>query len=881
MLAIKLSLKKENLLFEVTALTPLMEQYYAMKAKHPDALLLYRVGDFYETFSTDAITTSNVLGIVLTKRNNGGVDIELAGFPYHSLDAYLPKLVRAGHRVAICEQLEKPSKGKKIVKRGITDVITPGVTTDSKLLDQRKNNFLCSIHFSPQIIGISFADISTGEFYVSEGNEHHINKLLQSFRPSEILLKKSTKQIFENYFGENYYTYGLEDWIFTDEFTREKLLKHFKVLNLKGFGVEEMAISQVAAGSILHYLESTENANPSHLSQINKIASDEYVWMDRFTIRNLELLDALHPEGSSLIQILDQCKTPMGSRLLRRWMIMPLLRLNKIKERQEAVSNLVNQSILLDDIRERMHLFGDMERIVAKIPLMRISPREVLHIKNNIAKLIPIKKLIEQSDSILLQNLSQKINDCHALEAQITKQIKDDAPNQIIKSGVIQDGYSPELDELRYIVTNSKDLLLDIQKNEAIKTGISNLKIGFNSVFGYFLEVTNKYKNQGMVPDHWVRKQTMSTGERYVTDELKKLETKILGAEERIIQLEEEIFRQLLVYMQDFILPLQQNAQALAELDCLCSFAYTALKNNYKKPEFNDDFVIHIQSGRHPVIEKQLAQTESYIANDIYLDNSDYQILMITGPNMSGKSALLRQTALICLMAQIGSFIPAESAALSIIDRIFTRVGASDNISSGESTFMVEMNETASILNNLTNRSLVLLDEIGRGTSTYDGISIAWSIAEYLHEQEDRKAKTLFATHYHELNELSNKYSGIKNFHVSTQEINNKVVFLRKLVPGGSEHSFGIHVAEMAGMPASIIDRSNEILAELESSRSKSSKPNEEPFTPQSKIQLKIAEPISLVEKEIFDSINTLDTNTISPIECMLKIVEWKKKLKI
>ena len=860
-----------------------MEQYYAMKAKHPDAILLYRVGDFYETFAADAIQTSNVLGIVLTKRNNGGNDIELAGFPYHSLDAYLPKLVRAGFRVAICEQLEKPSKGKKVVKRGITDVITPGVTTDDKLLDHRKNNFLAAVNFSPQVIGISFVDISTGEFYVSEGSEQYINKLLQSFRPSEIVIKKSSKALFEKCFGESYYTYCLEDWIFTDEFTREKLLKHFKVLNLKGFGVEDLIVSQVAAGSILYYLETTENHNPTHISQISKIASEEYVWMDRFTIRNLELIDSLHPEGSSLIQILDQCKTPMGSRLLRRWMILPLLKINKIQERLNAVDSLVTQSELLDDLRDRLHLFGDMERLVSKIPLLRISPREVLHIKNNLLKLKPIKEILAKHSDPLLQCLSSKINGCEALEEQISKQIKDDAPNQIIKSGVIQDGFSKELDELRYIVTNGKDLLLDIQKEEALKTGITNLKIGFNSVFGYFLEVTNKYKNQGLIPDHWVRKQTMSTGERYITDELKKLETKILGAEERIIQLEEEIFNQLIQFMQDYVLPLQQNAHALAELDCITSFAHTAQKNNYTKPNFNDNHVIHIKSARHPVIEKQLPVGESYIPNDIYLDNDAYQILMITGPNMSGKSAILRQTALICLMAQIGSFIPAESAELSIIDRIFTRVGASDNISSGESTFMVEMNETASILNNLSDRSIVLMDEIGRGTSTYDGISIAWSIAEFLHEQTHQKAKTLFATHYHELNELALQYNGIKNFHVSTQEINNKVIFLRKLVAGGSEHSFGIHVAEMAGMPSSIVNRANEILHDLESSRAsgKIADSNSENMIPKPNLQIKLAEALPEQERKVYEEIRNMDINTLSPIECMMKIAEWRKKLNL
>lgn len=874
--------KKQNVLFEVPAMTPLMEQYNAMKAKHPDAILLYRVGDFYETFGEDALKTSAALGIVLTKRNNGGSDIELAGFPFHSLDAYLPKLVRAGYRVAICEQLEKPSKGKKVVQRGITDVITPGVTTDDKLLDLKKNNFLCSIAFLNENIGISFADISTGEFYIAEGDPPYIHKLIQSFQPSEIILSKSIKEKFESAFGDQYYVYSLEDWIFQFNFGREKLLKHFHVQTLKGFGVEYMNTGQIAAGAILYYLESTENKNPAHLAQISRLASDQYMWMDRFTIRNLELVDVIHPEGTALIHVLDQTKTPMGSRMLRKWILMPLIHPDQICQRLDAVDFIINHSELVEDVNQHLQSFGDLERLVSKIPLRRISPRELLHIRNCLRKISPIRNTIHHTNSELLKKVASGLQDCTDLEQMLATQLQEEAPNTISKGGIFNPEISSELDELRHMMTNGKDMLLDIQREESLKTGIANLKIGFNSVFGYFLEVTNKYKNQNLVPAHWIRKQTMVNGERYITEELKNLEVKILSAEERSFTLEEELYQKLLDNIQEHVNTLQNNAKAIAELDCLISFAQIAIRNHYCKPELDEGLSLDIKDGRHPVIEKQLPLGEEYIPNDIYLDPQDHQILMITGPNMSGKSAILRQTALICLMAQMGSFVPATHARIGVIDRIFTRVGASDNLSSGESTFMVEMNETASILNNLSARSLVLLDEIGRGTSTYDGISIAWAITEFLHEQTDKKPKTLFATHYHELNELEKHFPGIKNYHVTTQEINNKVLFLRKLVQGGSEHSFGIHVAQMAGMPQSIISRAQYILKELEAARSKTEAGSHLPGLSETKfVQVSLIDSNSSQESEIIGQIQKIDVQTMTPIECMMKIAEWKTRLKV
>ncbi|MBK8955769.1 MAG: DNA mismatch repair protein MutS [Saprospiraceae bacterium] len=868
-------MKGQQLLFEVNTMTPLMEQYYAMKAKHPDALLLYRVGDFYETFGEDAITSSKVLGIVLTKRNNGGSDIELAGFPHHSLDVYLPKLVRAGFRVALCEQLEKPSKGKKVVKRGITDVITPGVTTDDKLLDTRKNNFLASLNISSAIIGIALADVSTGEFFLSEGDVPYIKKLLESFNPSEIIISKYRIAEFEKIFGDQFYTYGLEDWIFQGDFGKNKLLDHFKVGSLKGFGIEGYNSGQIAAGVILHYLDSTETKNPSHLSSISRLSNDEFVWMDRFTIRNLELVEPIHPEGNTLLSIIDRTQTPMGSRMLRKWIVLPLIDAGKIQSRLDMVESVLVDAKLMEELSSLLHQFGDLERLVSKIPLRRISPREINHIKKCLLILKPLKSLLEKQENPGLRSLGLHFQNCDELCEVIQKQLSENAPNTSNKGGIFTSGFSPELDELKYVLTNSKDLLVEIQVKEAVSTGINNLKVGYNSVFGYYLEVTNKFKNQGLVPDHWIRKQTMSTGERYVTEELKTLEVKILGAEERIIQIEEELFEKLLDLIQEYVLPLQQNAKNIASIDVIHSFAKTAQELNFTKPFMDDSKIIDIREGRHPVIENQLADGEHYIPNDIYLDSDDQQILMITGPNMSGKSALLRQTALICLLAQIGSYVPAKEARLGVIDRIFTRVGASDNISSGESTFMVEMNETSSILNNLSDRSLILLDEIGRGTSTYDGISIAWSIAEFLHNLTDKRPKTLFATHYHELNELAEYLPRIHNFHVATQELNNKVIFLRKLIQGGSEHSFGIHVAQMAGMPRVVVNRANQILESLEEKRSTG--PNISNI--QKNHEIIPTDDSSAEKQKLIQEIFNLDLNTLSPIECMMKLAEIQKQL--
>lgn len=850
-----------------------MEQYYSMKAKHPDAILLYRVGDFYETFGEDALITSKVLGIVLTKRNNGGSDVELAGFPHHALDTYLPKLVRAGYRVALCEQLEKPVKGKKVVRRGITDVITPGVTTDDKLLDVRKNNFLAAVYFGNNIIGIALADVSTGEFFLSEGDVPYIRKLLQSFNPSEIVLCRSRTQEFEKLFGDQYYTYALEEWIFQPVFARNKLLEHFKVSSLKGFGIEDYTAGQTAAGVILHYLEATETKNPAHLSQISRLSNEDCVWMDRFTIRNLELIESIHPEGKTLLSIIDHTLTPMGSRLLRKWIVLPLLDAAKIQARLDMVERIIEHDPLNDELDGLLQQFGDLERLVSKIPLRRISPREINHIKKCLLLTKPLKELLCNQSNAGLRTIGTNLQTCEELTGIISSRLAEDAPNHTNKGGIFRSGFSKELDELKFLLTNSKDLLVEIQVREAMNTGISNLKVGYNSVFGYYLEVTNKYKNQGLIPAHWIRKQTMSTGERYVTEELKNLEVKILGAEERIVQIEEELFEQLVDEMQDYLLNLQQNAQHIASLDVLHSFCTVALLNSYNKPQVDDSRIIDIKSGRHPVIERQLPDGEHYIANDVFLDCDTHQILMITGPNMSGKSALLRQTALICLLAQVGSYVPAREARLGIVDRIFTRVGATDNISSGESTFMVEMNETSSILNNLSDRSLILLDEIGRGTSTYDGISIAWAIAEFIHNVPERRAKTLFATHYHELNELAEFLPRIQNYHVATQELADRVVFLRKLVKGGSEHSFGIHVAQMAGMPREVILRAQDILHALEQKRGSADSKSTASLAPPISDAFQRA-PEDSINAEIIQRISQLKLETLTPIECMMKLAE-------
>lgn len=865
--------------------TPLMAQYFKLKAKHPDAILLYRVGDFYETFGEDAEKAANVLGIVLTSRNNGGSDIALAGFPYHSLDVYLPKLVRAGYRVAICEQLEKPSKEKKIVDRGVTDLITPGLAVSDSMLDKKSNNYLASVFYTNRNFhGLAFLDISTGEFIVTETDTEGLCKLVDGFQPSEIIYPKGFHAYTEELFGNRYYTYALDDWTFSFDFAQEKIFDTFNVQNLKGFGIEEMELAQVAAGSILHYLVSTQNKNLSHLNSIQRIPSDEYVWLDRFTVRNLELVQCIHDSGKSLLDVLDNTSSAMGARLLRKWILMPLLNMNKIKTRLDIVEYFYsheNETLQIDSLVKHI---GDLERIISKVSMEKINPREILQLKKALEFLIPIKSTLIASNHLHLQRIGEQINPCESAISIIAKSVNDEAPVLLSKGDTIKDGYDEALDDLRNVVRNSKQLLLKIQQKEIERTGIPTLKIGFNSVFGYYLEVTNKYKHNENIPSDWIRKQSLSNAERYVTEELKILEDKILHAEERINEIEEKLFMDLINLLKEYIHAIQLNSKLIAELDCHISFAKVASKNNYSKPQINESLHLEIKQGRHPVIELQLKLGELYVANDIFMDNESTQIIMITGPNMSGKSAVLRQTALICLMAQIGSFVPASEAHIGIIDKIFTRVGASDNISSGESTFMLEMNETASIMNNISERSLILLDEIGRGTSTYDGISIAWSLAEYLHNNQRARPKTLFATHYHELNELANKYHKIKNYHVSTKEVGNKVIFLRKLTEGGSEHSFGIHVAAMAGMPKVIIERANEILSELEkkSIQSKDGINIKETKgklkeVPPSAYQLSIFETLDPEAGKIKQAIVNLDLTTMTPIECMMKLNELKK----
>ncbi len=862
---------KQNLLFEVKTTTPLMEQYLEMKARHPDAILLYRVGDFYETFGEDAITTSGVLGITLTSRNNGGSDIELAGFPFHALDNYLPKLVRGGYRVAICEQLEKPGKGKKVLKRGISDIVTPGITLDGRLLDQKKNNYLASFFVQDlEHTGLALADVSTGEFYLAEGNLISLNRMLQNFSPSELLLPKSMKGNFEQLIGSGYYTYFLDDWHYSDSFAYKKLTQHFNVVNLKGFGVDEWRLAQMAAGSLLQYLERNETINPRQLSGMSRLIDQESMWMDKFTIRNLELIHPLNESGQSLINVIDRTTTPMGARMLNKWLLMPLIDRKSIVDRHNAVRFLVQETNLREELLSALNGFGDLERLVAKLPMHKINPREFKAVGKALEKIQKIKVLLcHTSDSLLLESVNA-LDGCADLHRSIEFALESDAPVALNKGGIFKSGYNRELDDLKYILTNSKDLLLEIQKEESLRTGITNLKIGYNSVFGYYLEVTNKYKNQDIIPPDWIRKQTMSTGERYITSRLKELEDKILGAEEKIISLEEELYKELIESAQAYLMPLQKNARTAALLDCLLGFAIQAEQFQYVQPEITDGDAIMIEGGRHPVIERMLPTGESFIPNDIFIDRDQQQILMITGPNMSGKSAILRQTALICILAQAGSFVPCNKAILGIHDRLFTRVGASDNISSGESTFMVEMNETSAILNNLSARSLVLLDEIGRGTSTYDGISIAWSIACFLHHSPLRP-KTLFATHYHELNELGEELPRVKNFHVATKESGKNVIFLRKLLEGGSEHSFGIHVAQMAGMPEAIIRSARKKLAQLESARQHHDGKSEG-------LNLKVV-PInnnSLMEEEILN----LNTEAMRPIEALIKLNELQERLR-
>lgn len=864
--------------------TPLMKQYYKIKSQHPEALLLFRVGDFYETFGEDAIKTADALGIILTHRNNGGSKIELAGFPYHSMDLYLPKLVQAGYRVAICEQLEKPSKEKKIVDRGVTDMVTPGIATSDSLLDRSQNNYLASLHLTaPDRLGIAFLDISTGEFLVSEGEQREIEKLLQSFSPSEIIFSKSNKNRFEKIFGNTYYSFGLEEWIYTEEYTTEKILRHFDVATLKGFGIEHLTTAQVAAGAILHYLNVTKQDGLKHIRTISRIQSEHYVWMDRFTLRNLELLYPSNDTGTSLLEVLDKTTSPMGARMLKKWIALPLISLSEIRLRHDMVGYALKETDWADDIKQHIQQIGDLERIITKVSQLKISPREMVQLKRALAALNPVKAALQESGQEGFIRLADQLNTCEYLFTTIDTAIQEDAPALIAKGNVIKEGYNEELDEYRDIIRNSKEILVNLQQEEAKKTGITNLKIGYNNVFGYYLEVTNKYKNQGLIPDNWVRKQTLSNCERYVTDDLKKLETKILSAEEKIGALESQLFDDLVISAQEYIGPIQVNATVTAQLDCLISLADVARAYNYCRPEMNDGHVIEIKDGRHPVIERHLPPGETYVANDLYMDSEDQQIFIITGPNMSGKSALLRQTALISLMAQMGSFVPAKSANLGIIDKLFTRVGASDNISSGESTFMVEMNETASILNNLSARSLILMDEIGRGTSTFDGISLAWSIAEFLHHHIPYKPKTLFATHYHELNELAEKYDRIHNYHIATEESGNKVIFLRKLTKGGSEHSFGIHVARMAGMPKSLLGRATEILHELESKNLSlddgTGKTTVKKVKDLTSFQLNIFDQSDATLRKVKDEILSMDVNQLTPIECMMALLEIKKKL--
>lgn len=865
--------------------TPLMAQYFKLKSKNPDAILLYRVGDFYETFGSDAVKVSQTLGIVLTKRNNGGADIELAGFPYHSLDIYLPKLVKSGFRVAICEQLEKPSKEKKIVDRGITDVITPGVTIDDSLLSGKSNNYLASIHFTAKgVHGISFLDISTGDFLLSEGQDDSILKLVESFNPSEIIYSKSYQHKCDKLFGDRFYTYPLEEWIYTFDFARDQLLNTFNLSNLKGFGVEDYEQGQTAAGAALHYLLSTKNDKLKHLSTIQRIHSDHFVWLDKFTIRNLELIQSVHPSGKSLLDIMDQTSSPMGARMMRMWIVMPLLNPQKINARFDSIEELLQNDLTTLKLDDHIRQIGDLERIVSKLSMEKISPRELAQLKKALNNHEFIKSTCQSFNSSPLKILGDKINLCSQAKIEIERAIVEDPPVNLTKGDVFCPGYNEELDDLKNTIKNSKTLLLEVQRKEVARTGITSLKIGFNNVFGYYLEVTNKYKDQDLIPDDWVRKQTLANAERYVTDELKKLEDKILTAEEKIQVIEERLFAELIQILIEYIHPLQQNARLIAELDCLLSFAKIASKFNYCKPIIDDSFDIDLKAGRHPVIEQQLPIDTEYIANDLQLSNQDTQIMMITGPNMSGKSAVLRQTALIVLMAQMGSYVPAREARIGIVDKIFTRVGASDNISSGESTFMLEMNETASIMNNISSRSLILLDEIGRGTATYDGISIAWSLAEYLHNNTKFNPKTLFATHYHELNELAQSYGRIRNYHISTKEVGNKVHFLRKLTPGGSEHSFGIHVAAMAGMPKQIIERASQILHELEKKTIATQggvsvkKPHTQVIQSQP-IQMSIFETFDPLAGQLKDEIQKIEINSLTPIECMLKLHELKKLL--
>lgn len=857
--------------------TPLMKQYNAIKAKHPGALLLFRVGDFYETFGEDAVKASKVLDIVLTKRANGSAShIELAGFPHHSLDTYLPKLVRAGNRVAICDQLEDPKSVKGIVKRGVTELVTPGLSFNDQVLDTKRNNYLASIHFGKDTHGISFLDLSTGEFMCAEGSASYLEKLIQSFAPSEIIYSKGAKKAAQELLKDDFITFHCEDWVFQYDFTYEKLKGHFGTANLKGFGIEDQELGIVAAGAILFYLEETEHKEIQHISAISRIAEEKYVWLDKFTIRNLELVYAQHDGGVPLIQILDQTVTPMGSRMMKKWMVLPLKDKGAIEERLNVVDFFYQNSVLIENIVGELKHIGDLERLISKVVVGRANPREINQIKRALKSLIPIKELLKSQENPTLKRLSDQLNLCEFLLEKIDKELKEDAPMLTHQGGIIKDGVDDELDEYRNLANTGKDFLVQLQQREVQKTGITSLKIAFNKVFGYYLEVTHAHKDK--VPQEWIRKQTLVNAERYITPELKDYEEKILHAEERLVGLEQKYFLELVQETAKYVTQIQQNARVLGTLDVLLSFAQVALTNSYTRPKVSDTETLEFKDGRHPVIEKQLPLGENYVPNDIYLDHDSQQIMIITGPNMAGKSALLRQTALIVLMAQMGSFVPASFARVGIIDKVFTRVGASDNLSKGESTFMVEMTETASILNNLSNRSLVLMDEIGRGTSTYDGISIAWSIVEYLHNHPSFKAKTLFATHYHELNQLTEDFPRIKNFNVSVKEVGNKVIFMRKLKEGGSEHSFGIHVAQMAGMPNPVVLRASEIMGHLEKDKAVSEKNENIKSIPKNNYQLSLFDLDPKIQ-EAKELIEQIDINAISPIEALLKLHEIKKKL--
>ena len=858
--------------------TPLMKQYFSIKRKHPEAILLFRVGDFYETFGDDAVKASEILGITLTKRANGAAaSVALAGFPHHALDTYLPKLVRAGQRVAICDQLEDPKLTKNIVKRGVTELVTPGVSFNENVLERKENNFLACVHLDKKFAGIAFLDVSTGEFFVAEGSFDYIDKLLSNFNPKEVLVERAKYQFFVEQFGSKYYVFKLEDWAFNADGAKEKLLNHFQTASLKGFGVDTLMLGVISAGAILYYLDITQHNQINHISSISRIDEDRFVWLDRFTVRNLELFTTYNEGAKTLIEVIDKTISPMGGRLLKRWMAFPLKDISSINDRLNVVEFFIKNTETNDLLIEKLREVGDLERIISKAAVGKITPREMVQLKTSLETLVFIKEICETSNEPTLQRIGEQINLCTRIRERIGREIVSDPPALIAKGGVIATGFDPDLDELRTILFSGKDYLINLQQREIERTGITSLKVSFNNVFGYYIEVRNTHKDK--VPPEWIRKQTLVSAERYITEELKEYEAKILGAEEKILQIEQRLFQELVLSLAEYVASIQLNASLVAQIDCLLSFATCAKDYNYSKPSINSTNAIDIKLGRHPVIERMLPVGEEYIANDVYLDDKEQQVIIITGPNMAGKSALLRQTALIVLLAQIGSFVPAQNASIGIVDKIFTRVGASDNISLGESTFMVEMQETASILNNLSDKSLILLDEIGRGTSTYDGISIAWAIVEYIHEHATAKAKTLFATHYHELNEMESTFGRVKNYNVTIKEVGNKVIFLRKLVRGGSEHSFGIHVARMAGMPPSVVKRADEILAEMDNSQQEQTlhKPVDELGKHREGYQLSFFQLEDPVLKQIRDQIKQLDIDNLTPVEALNRLNEIKR----